>query len=75
MLRLFYVFVLIHLVYGCWRRNDGDGSNNSTVGNGSSTAAPPTTIKPEGKATSNSIRSQLGVELFALSLAVVCFLL
>ncbi|BHF83151.1 hypothetical protein SprV_0802629300 [Sparganum proliferum] len=91
MRRLFYVFVLIHLAYGCWRRNDGDGSNNSTVGNASSTAAPSATMKPgdkpsnmapnisfikdsTGKATSSSIRSQLGLELFGLSLAVVCFL-
>ncbi|BHF83150.1 hypothetical protein SprV_0802629200 [Sparganum proliferum] len=73
MLRLLYVLVLIHLAYGCWRRNDGDDSNNGTVGNGSSTAAPPTTIKPKGKATSSSIRSQLGMELFGLSLGVVCF--
>ncbi|BHF83156.1 hypothetical protein SprV_0802629800 [Sparganum proliferum] len=66
---------------------DGDDSNDGTVGNGSSTAAPPTTIKPEGrsndmpimklsagKATSSSIRSQLGLELFGLSLVVVCCL-
>ncbi|BHF83148.1 hypothetical protein SprV_0802629000 [Sparganum proliferum] len=91
MLRLLYVFVLINLAYGCWRRNDGDDSNNSTVGNASSTAAPLATVKPgdtsinlarnmstiknsTGKATSSSIRSQLGLELFGLSLAVVCFL-
>ncbi|KAL7055971.1 hypothetical protein AAHC03_023039 [Spirometra sp. Aus1] len=91
MLRLFYVFVLIHLSYGCFKWNNDDDSNNSTIGNGSSTAAPPTSMKPgnasgnmaanvafiknsTGKATSSSIRSQFGLEWFALSLAVMCFL-